>query len=470
MSVLRDVASGLRKFRLVVLLNNSMDTASGERRASVLVDKATVHGLARAGTQVLYVGRAPEMEALGVPVDGEPIDSGEELGELEIAGAGSRIVVHRWYHWPWSVPREIDLEQSARSVVDALSRAFPEQRFVAIHRFDPSVVKKVATSRRVKLGTVEVRRSFDAAPGRILDMEVDGNAMHRAEFVGSDATFAIAVHALPFSQKVALLESAPVESGARVSAGTDRCGDVFVSAVLFDLVREQRALGREGWRAGANAAQLAKWMPMLSELTAAFSDPVDLSTPRGQRFVELVAWLDLVARGHDRWFEWVPPFMWLRRGMMLRGVVRSALGELVEKACADRKAAWTAIATRRRELGRKAEDAYERPLDFTVGRLKDALSARSVICDAEAVAPTRVLTGAEHDDLAKKEGARVERAQAVVSRAAEARAELLVKDGWDGLTSHLQAEVRVEAQVDHNVEEREDLATAGDLAALREVP
>jgi hypothetical protein len=45
-----------------------------------------------------------------------------------------------------------------------------------------------------------------------------------------------------------------------------------------------------------------------------------------------------------------------------------------------------------------------------------------------------------------------------------------VKDGWDGLTSHLQAEVRVEAQVDHNVEEREDLATAGDLAALREVP
>lgn len=412
MSVLGDIATGVRSFRLVILLNNSMDTASGERRASVLVDKETVHALARAGTQLLYVGRAPEMDVLAVPVHGD---------------ADEHIEVQRWYHWPWSEPKEIDLEERARDIVSALSRAFPDRRFVAVHRFDPSVANKVATSRKVKLGTVEIRRTFDAAPGRIHDVEVDAKEMHRADFVSSDATFALAMHALPFSQKLRLLETS----------------SVAVSAVLFDLVREQRALARHGWRSGANAEQLATWMPMLSELDAAFAAPIDLASPHGQNFVELVASLDLVARGHDRWFEWVPPLLWLRRGIMLRGVVRAALTRLVEKACADPKAAWAAIAARRKELRKKQKDSYDRAVEFTVGRLQDGLSERTVTCDAEVVPPVRVLTGTEYDELAKKEESRAERAQAVVSRAAQARAELLVAEGFAGLAPRIVEQKRI---------------------------
>jgi hypothetical protein len=301
--------------------------------------------------------------------------------------------------------------------------------------------------------------------------------MHRADFVTSDATFALAVHALPFAQKLALLDKSPFEYGDRAGAPSDdRCGDVLVSAVLFDLVREQRTLARHAWRSGANAEQLAKWMPLLSDLAGGFANPVNLASSRGQRFVELFAWLDLVARGHDRWFEWVPPLLWLRRGIMLRGVVRSALEAIVEKTCADPKAAWEAIGARRRVLAKKRKESYDRPTAFTVDRLQSGLAARPVGCDAEIVKPTRMLTGAEHDDLATKENARAERAQAVVSRAADARAELLVKEGFMGLAARIAVEP-VKARIADaprsmqtgQAEVQEEQATGDDLAALREV-
>lgn len=111
------------------------------------------------------------------------------------------------------------------------------------------------------------------------------------------------------------------------------------------------------------------------ELDAAFADPVDLASARGQRFVELVAWLDLVARDHARWFEWVPPFTWLRRGIMLRGVVRDALAKLVEKTCSDPDAAWAAIGARRKVLAKKRKDSYDRAVPFTVDRLQSGLAA-----------------------------------------------------------------------------------------------
>lgn len=441
MNVLTEIASGMRSFRLVVLLNNTMDTASGERRASVLVDKATVHGLTRAGTQLLYVGRAPEMDVLAVPTRGD---------------ADEHLEVHRWYHWPWSEPKEEDLEARATDIVETLSKAFPDRRFVAVHRFDPNVEKKVATSRKVKLGTVEIRRTFDAAPGRIIDVEVDAKEMHRSDFVVSKATFTLAVHALPFTQKLALLDRSPEA----------------VSAVVFDLVREQRALVRHGWRSGASPEQLAQWMPLLAELGTAWSEPVDLSSMRGQNFVELLAWLDLVARGHDRWFEWLPPLMWLRRGIMLRGVVREAIAKIVEEACSDPKAAWAAIGARRKELERERKD-YQgaRTMTFAVDRLERNLAERKVRCDAELVAPTRVLTGAEFDELVKKEDSRAERAQAVVSRAADARAQLLVKDRYEDLAGKAPMRARIEqaAPVIEAVMEEEAMATADDLAALREV-
>jgi hypothetical protein len=210
-------------------------------------------------------------------------------------------------------------------------------------------------------------------------------------------------------------------------------------------------------------------MPLLAELGGAFSTPVELSSERGGRFVELVAWLDFVACGHDRWFEWLPPLLWLRRGIMLRRVVRDALEKLVEKACADPKAAWAAIAQRRKELRKRQKDSYGRALAFTVDHLQTGLAERKVTCDADVVAATRVLTGIEHDDLRKKEEARAERAQAVMNRSAEARAELLLKEGYDALATKAPPRARIEAAgpvIEQAMEE--PMATADDLAALRE--
>jgi len=163
--------------------------------------------------------------------------------------------------------------------------------------------------------------------------------------------------------------------------------------------------------------------------------------------------------------------MWLRRAVMGRRVVREAITKLVQKTCPDPKVAWAAIHTRRKELERERSESDLRALDFAVDRLEQKLAERKVTCDAEAVAPTRVLTGTEFDELVKKEEARAERAQAVVSKAADARAELLVKEGFAGLAPRIveQQTRTVEPAPVIEDDQQEEMATADDLAALREV-
>jgi hypothetical protein len=372
--------------------------------------------------------------------------------------------VFRWYLWPWSVAKDAELEAIATTLGEDLARAAADQRHVVVHRFAPELDRKRLWARRMRLGTIETRRTLDAARGALTEIEVDASEMHDPAFARADATFASTVHSLPFAAKLRLLEQTSFGFGARTAAASGGCSDVFCGAVLLDLLREQRALARFAWNRGASREDLLRAMPMLSLLASdAFAEPIDLASDRGRRFVELFAWLDFAARGHARWFEWLPPLPWLRRGRRLRGVVRDVLAAILARACADAKAARAAIDARRKELVKSRKASLLRPLPFALDRLHLGLATRKTTSDAEAVPPVRVLSGDEHDAIAKKDADRAERAANVMTAAAAARAELLVAEGYDALAAR-----SAPAVVERADEVEAAIATAGDLADLQE--
>ncbi len=491
-AVLRDIAAGAHAYRLVIVLNNEFDTSVGEQIPSGLVDKATSMALARRGTHVLYVGRETKLARLLVPTDGDApelaeaeIDEKAVLAACAVVAPGEAVVrfeARAWYTWPWSEPKAEHLAKRARALSALLARTYPERRYVVIHDFAPVVERRVAWVRRIVLGSIEVRRSLDVAPGAIANVQADANAMHDPAFARADVMYAVALRALPFAAKLQLLDAA-LPFGARTADVADGCPDAVVAAVLGDLVREQRAACEDGWR----HAELETALSLLKSLEQfGFATPIahDDGGVRAARLVELVAWLDLIARDHPRFWEWIPPLSLLRRRPQLRRVVRASLVRLVARVIGnDAKAAWQAIATRRKEL-RKAIRRRKKDLEltstcalgFTDDRLAAAISGRAITSDA-GVLPRgeRVVDKRRHDEIRAKESARSQRAAGVATSAASARASLLRTETCEELLARVLPKTRVEVAtsvLDAAVLEQEHDAmlegSATSLAELRE--
>ncbi len=492
LGVLRDVAAGAPAYRLVVVLDNTFDTPAGERHASALLDKATGMELARRGTHVLFVGRTPELGTLLVPTEGEApelldadADDAAVLATCAHAAVGdavARFPVHAWFSWPWSKPKKEHLARRAQRLSTLLARLHPERRYVVVHHFAPTVERTIAWLRRVALGDIEVRRSLDVAPNAITCVTVDAEVMHDSAFVAADVTFEVALRALPFAAKLQLADG-PLRFGARTVDVVDGCQDAVVAALLGDLVREQAAARDDGWR----KANLASALPLLATLERdGFSTPVvlDGDDPRAARFVELLAWLDLIARDHPRLWEWLPPLSLLRRRPQLRRVVRASLERLVARATThEAKAAWEAIAHRRKELRRalrRRRKALELPsscaLAFTRDRLEASVASRAVdVGSTKLPRDARVIAKRRHDEIAAQDRTRREGAASAATSAATARASLLREETCDELLARHLPKTRVAvpapltAATEAALEEQAALdGSAASLAALRE--
>lgn len=485
-SVLRDAAEGAPRFGLVVILDDVLDTPAGERRPSVLVDKDTSLRLARAGTHVLYVGPLPELDALLVPTpEAEPIpikstttrrDVLAALDAEPIGGAGAAIETATWYLWPWSVPTPEALTARAEGLARALARRAPDRRHVVVHRFEPELEKKVLWARRVRLGTLEARRTFDAARGALSGLPAEAAAMHAAPFVRDPRTLAALANALPFDRKLRLLLECPLPFGAARPAAEDGCADALVAAVLADLLREQETLAHERWRAGASKEALRRALPMLAELARGPFSDVTLESVAGQRLVELAAWLDLVARDHARLWEWAPPLLWSRRGPALRSVVRALVKELLEAAFGRDEAAREAVTRRLDQLRagwrarRKALEAPARAHAYARAVLAAAVRGQESTTCAGAFPRGAVLDGAAYEARRAKDRDREARARDVVAGAASARAALLRPETCEALVARAEGAVRV-AAVDDSVETaavQEAAVAWAELAATRD--
>ncbi len=455
--VLDAVARGEHAFHTIVLLNNMMDTAGGERRPSTLVSKETAFALARRGIRLLCVGKGPKLSELAVPAAscGEPpvpVDATAAarlaaLEKLEVGAGTLSLSVETWCFFLSSQPKSQHLEKSARKLARELVRRFPGRRYVVVPRFEVGEARPATLGRYVSAGTIEVRRAVDAGFGALRAVNVDDASVHAEDFVREQRVFFTFLCTLSFPAKLAILRSSTLPFAED--------GDVVALAVVADLVAEQEALAVHGHRSGALAVPGA--LPLLTAFSAAFSER--LTGPAASRIALVVAWLRHVARGRVRFWEWIPPFPWLRRSQQLRTLVEVASRRVTELALGPQGAdAAYAVLRAGREQNGVTRSGPVHAAD-TLAACAGGLELRS---DADVLGiDERVVDLAAFEAIAAKDAERAAGSRNAQERSAEVRAELLSPVGCSALLAADAERVRIAAPA---LEE----ASAYDFASLRD--
>ncbi len=303
----------------VIVLNGLVDTPRGKTRAASMIDKDQLHAAWAQGTHVAFVGKRPQLEPLLLPtraanaapralpevgdyVDGlaPDVDGG---GAVDVFEVSVRL-------WPLRRASAKALGRIARRLQEALDERYPERRYVVVFEYDPGEVEGSLLSRRCRLGRISVRRTLDAAAGALVSLSVKERALHDVGFVSGDACLMLLLLAASFNQKLRRLERA---SDDEIVSACER-------ALLVDLANEQVAASRSRWSI-RSGKELAKRLELLSACAdRAFQDeaPLDPNGDKGRALVVLLALAFELARARVRWWEWLPPFLWLRRAPALR--------------------------------------------------------------------------------------------------------------------------------------------------------
>ncbi len=459
--VLEAVARGEHTFHTVVLLNNMMDTAGGERRPSTLVSKETAFALARRGIRLLCVGKGPKLGEFAVPTSPSaeaaiPADAPAAsrlaaIEKLEVGAGALSLAVETWCLFLSSQPKSQHVEKPARKLARELERRFPGRRYVVVPRFAVGEARPATLGRHVAAGTVEVRRAVDAGFGAVRAVNVDDASVHAEDFVREQRVFFTFLCALSFPAKLAILRSytEPFAEG----------GDVVALSLVADLVAEQEAFAAHGHRASAVARAGA--LPLLGAFTAAFTDPLTepLNGPAAARLALVVAWLRHVARGRVRFWEWIPPFPWLRRSQQLRSVVEAATEAVTERALGrdGANAAYAALRSEREQRGISRSGPVH-----AADVLADRAGGLELRSDADVLpAPDRMMDPAAFDAIAAKDVERTKASREAHENSANARSDLLSPVGCSALLAADVERVRVAMPA---LEE----ASAEDFASLRE--
>lgn len=271
--------------------------------------------------------------------------------------------------------------------------------------------------------------------------------MHAEDFVREQRVLFTFLCTLSFPAKLAVLASCTLPFAED--------GDVVALAVLADLIAEQEAFAVHGHRSAALAQPGA--LPLLTAFSAAFHER--LTGPAASRLALVVAWLRHVARGRVRFWEWIPPFPWLRRSQQLRTLVEAATRGVTERALGPEGAeAAYAVLRAGREQNGVTRSGPVHAADTWAARA-GGLELRS---DADVLGiDERVVDLAAFEAIAAKDAERAAGSCTAHEKNAQARAELLSPVGAAALLAADAERVRIAAPA---LEE----ASAEDFASLRE--
>ncbi|AKU99444.1 PE_PGRS [Labilithrix luteola] len=412
LEILRDVANGERKFRMVVLLDNSMDTGQGPRPPTSLLDPTTTLALTRAGVHVLQIhsGTGSILDRTLVPID--PVTPTERRA---IDGTDREAVAAACANEPIGGNGVLVALQGKSDIVALRSKwlsefieaRWPERRFVVWTTGNGDTDTRDVE----RLHRLMIRRTADAARGSLTALNADEHLVHDARFVREARTRSLFADALPFEIATLLLSLTPLPFGggrAQIPGGVE---DALVASVLTRLAVEMANVRHFGW--GTSREKVVSAMPLLAYVeqyafsTAPPHDDADLKrfgkpsttldpqSHRGRRLVELCAWLEILAGGQVRFWEWIPPFLWLRRGRKIRSRVREAIATLVGRVAPtldDQNAVHQAIAARVKEIKEswldleRRREASSNGAEFTQQRLAARFADYDVDFDAAHLA------------------------------------------------------------------------------------
>ncbi len=454
--------------------------------ATLLIPPALLQSLAAVEKPT---SAATDQEATAL-VPGEELPGPQQL-LAELAAAPTDLTeVQRqlhahWWNWYWGNPSPERLANRAKALQLALRNAYPERRLIVSYDYDPEIVARKLWMKRVRLGTIQVHNSLDTAAGRCVNAAVADENLHQPEHLLSRDNVMVLLIARSFDEKLARLQQLfaavpslllappkPVDQQASDDESTDADGEsasvtkaepsestgedgarsktelmgLVIDALLVDLCNEHQAVLAPRWRAGLSQAQMRRALPMLEQLAASSSpnaEPLIADSPAGEQFVRFAARLLFYVDSQVRWWEWLPPLPWLRRGPCSRRLTRRALDDWVQRVFAGSaergdefgqscvQAARKLIRAEKKRLVhefrqlKKSFDTDHR----TVGRyarhlLLAPIEQPGITTDAELV-QSRVLSRDDTAPLVEKfKKARARRDQ-LMNQADDARAELL---------------------------------------------
>ncbi len=422
--ILEKVATGERRFGAVVLLNNATGSDDEEARPASLVPKHLAHALARLGTRMLVVGKTKKLEPWLVPTGDEegtvvPANAKARttkaaLEALEPGRGHVRLAIETLYLWPWSAETSQDLERKAAALSRWLERVYPSRRYLVVPRYEPTGTRKSAFIRHVASGDLEVRRTVDPGALASRSFPLDEAAVHAADTLNDSRVFFTLICTLSFETKLRLLASSALPCPDHT--------DALVLALVVDLLAEQAPFRTHPW--GAGGLNLPGSLPRLEALG---SRAGDVTSDLGKvRLAHVLAWLTLLARERVRFWEWLPPLVWLRRSQALRRRVRRLVRQVevahpneIERSATARSALRETFEADRRDNGTNA-DVFA---STAISNRGLGLASKT---DADALEPgSRVMAREEHEKLAALDRKRADAARSGSARAARERADLL---------------------------------------------
>jgi hypothetical protein len=464
--------------KTIVVLNNQVTTPRGEVDARVLVDKEQLHRAAAKGIHVAFVGRKVNVARLLLPTHaGEPKAADEPAALVRAGAAGEtaplRAVLAGRRLW-FSRPKQEEIEKRARDVARTLARRHPDRRFAVVHAFAPELLEPGGITKRWRVGALELRAMLPSSAPAFVSAEVDDHALHDAAVVASDATLLTLLVTRPFDEKLELLERLAGEGATAFLAGAaeadprpdegsrpraDLVGHV-VDALLVDLAHEAEAVLESRWRGGLGRGAMKRSLPLLQQL-AAFRlrgerPPPD--SPIGEHLVRLAASLRHWSAAKWRFWEWLPPFVMMRRPPTLWLLVRAATGAFLHgcfagdppdalgKSYLDGVGKVLKSAARRIDADYResrgswtlGDDTPDAEQAFAEHLVKAPVLRSGITTSAEVLElwPMRVLSQAELDEAMVKDAERATRRRKLMKATARAEAELLC----DRSTAELGAE------------------------------
>jgi hypothetical protein len=449
--------------KTIVVLDCEIDTPLGPVRPHLMLEKEQFFKAVAEGIHFSFLGPDLEMNKMLVRTKSElrewagspkllveSIDDARDLHDDQLQGLDCRVEVHgrRWW---WQEPQEAELAKRARALQDQLRDEHPDRRYMVVYDFEPEKQGKALLSRNWKLGACSVIATLDSAAGTVVHATVTKKQLHDPEFILSDGNVTALLLTKSLDEKLVRLDELLYRDGIPALLGkTDsEAGDfvapspsfehmlgLLVQAICADLGNEISAVLSSLWRSGLSSAEMKRSLPLLHQVSdfRLSGSPHPPGSPGGNQLIRMISLTLYCAKSQASWWEWIPPFVFMRRSIALRKQVQQLMDVFIDasfgehadvardhikKAIKNEKKTWRA--------SKQYYDGPRKRARYAQSLLLSPITRQEITTDAELLTDTsaRILRDHEFDAISEADRGNDERRDAAVSANQDSRKELL---------------------------------------------
>lgn len=284
---------------------------------------------------VAYLGEGRSLSKLLASPHPQPSHEVEDL--LEYVAESEWALAHQKILTGWQVfggPSDRHLEKEAARLQAELRARFPQRRFLVVRRYKPETVAQVAILTKWSMGALEVRELSPASSCALVRHFVDLPDLQ--SWTAEDVTLDFLLLKSP-QQALTRFWAELTEQDAGFGPGDPQ--SLLSQVLAAGLALEQREIAHVGWRRGLSRWGVLEVAPRLRTLTESagrWLRDVHPDSSRGRALLQLMAQARYHAEALVRWWEWLPPFLWLRRRVGIRHATRAAVANAIRVAYAER--------------------------------------------------------------------------------------------------------------------------------------